>query len=1328
MPVSRLFLEIGQQVDRLDQSLRDMVNTAQDAGVKVTGAGQSILAKFNDALNPTVQLGQQLELLQKAGASQADVWKVYGDRLTEASEKATRFGQVLDPTVQNMLDFGKATETSGFSIEGLGRTLTDFAQNPLQAVKSGIGGFLESLGPTAVAIGGIGVAAALAGKEFFDLAQRGADEAQQLVNLSAKTGLTTQQLQALQQIGKEAGLENLDLGRTIGMLNQQLATGEESSGAFAKALRSFGISIEDGNGHTKDAITLLDQLKTYLQGITDPTERAQKAQEALGGRLRDLIPLILDSTKSLSEQIATMEATGPVWDNITTVRLVALHKGFAQVTTVWDTLVANIEAGAGAIIDGFTGIADAAERELVAKTVKAIKDAEAELAKYGITVDKSGKSWNEYTDSLALAQNEFKNMQGAMQAMGESFRVYNTFTVASIESMDAFKARIAAILAGHKDLADLYAKEADLQKQLKEAEDSNDRDRALVIANQVAGIKETIKAKEEQEAAWKKINNELIESENGLLDLWSKELKRSIADYNTSMTLLKPPQIQGVDEELLNSLFPSPDQIKLYTDNEMQAWIDGMSEKGLKGEKVWAEIQADISKESQKTQNSIQQSIAHTFDQTERALADDLVHWKGFGDSIKSIFQDLAAGLIRVLEQVLFNPLEKLLGNAITSLLGFSSAGAGGAGGLFGVGGLFGALGLGGALLPGTLTGLGAATGYGAISAGTLSAAGADLAASLGIAGGTGGAGAGLAGLLGLGGGAGLLGLGSLTIPVIGAAIAGLSVALPKLISAIQGPNSWQAGSPEAMRDFGINLSASQFQQFAGGLGLSEAQTWNIRKDLESSPLFLTQIAAPLAQAQGTMSQFLKDLETVKTSWGTFNFRTAFETGQATGDWSQLNQEFAEAFSRSGALVSIMPDFATKLAAVGSGATAAGSAVDAATQTIIDGFTAIESGANSLIVPVKTMYDQFLQTGTITDEFAAKITELGGDLSKFQDLSDLEATNKQFSDLVDHFNKTGEILPALRDIFQKFGGDLSVLDQAAALPGLHSSLDFITSLMGQLQGLATQFDPIQKMLSGTFDQSVIDALTGAGIDPSRLQALTGLIGEEKNWANAVQEFQKTGKLNSTIEVALQQFGGAAGQQALAQYAQGFNTITSALLASTKTAMDVAYQRQITDALSYLGTLQQSTNQEITNLTQAVDDQLTLVGDNLKTAISDAAQAVVDQIKLMMQALTGMTSTGQPSTPGTPTGVSPGPSPEPPPGTGPGEGEGPGGPPGATFVPGRTQPMSIPNLPAVPQAGATVINLVFNNPIILGARGVAELTHQGLIELKRRGISAVNPGY
>jgi hypothetical protein len=139
---------------------------------------------------------------------------------------------------------------------------------------------VERAGPLVIGLSSVAVAAAVAGKALFDMGAEAADQAKRLQNLSTQTGLSVQKLQALEQIGKEAGLEGLSLSKTLGMLNQQLGSAE--GGDFVKAMVDAGVALEDTNGRAKNVVELLDDMRGVLNAVEDPTKRAQQAQAAFG--------------------------------------------------------------------------------------------------------------------------------------------------------------------------------------------------------------------------------------------------------------------------------------------------------------------------------------------------------------------------------------------------------------------------------------------------------------------------------------------------------------------------------------------------------------------------------------------------------------------------------------------------------------------------------------------------------------------------------------------------------------------------------------------------------------------------------------------------------------------------------------------------------------------------------------------------------------------------------------------------------------------------------------------------------------------------------------
>jgi hypothetical protein len=356
MAISRLFVEMGKDVDRLNASLRASITAAEAAGVSVTQSGQRILASFDKALNPTKDLAEAVTLLGKAGKTNAEIWAVYGTQMKAAADATAKNGQVVDPVIAKQIELGKAAEKSKISFEGLGNSILDFARNPVQAAQSAISSIASSVGPVAVGMLAAATAIGVTAKALWDLGVKGADEAEALENLSIATGLRTQELQALTQIAKEAGMEGVDFGRIIGKLNEQL--GSREGGDFTKALVANGIALEDSSGKAKSAITLLDELRLKFIDIEDPVQRAQAMQAALGGRLRDLIPLLMAGNEGLAAQIKTLEDSGPVWDDITQKKLLQFDKALDTMGRSWTGVVTDIKSGVGSMLGDLAELVD----------------------------------------------------------------------------------------------------------------------------------------------------------------------------------------------------------------------------------------------------------------------------------------------------------------------------------------------------------------------------------------------------------------------------------------------------------------------------------------------------------------------------------------------------------------------------------------------------------------------------------------------------------------------------------------------------------------------------------------------------------------------------------------------------------------------------------------------------------------------------------------------------------------------------------------------------------------------------------------------------------
>lgn len=128
----------------------------------------------------------------------------------------------------------------------------------------------------------LGAAVAAVGTAFFAFQKQVVDMVNNLNDLSTRSGLATDQIQALQTAfvasGQSAGSAVSLLSRFPAVLNQvQRGTGEAAD-QFAK----LGISATDSNGNLRDSSAVFGELVSKIQRIQNPTQKAAAAVAVFG--------------------------------------------------------------------------------------------------------------------------------------------------------------------------------------------------------------------------------------------------------------------------------------------------------------------------------------------------------------------------------------------------------------------------------------------------------------------------------------------------------------------------------------------------------------------------------------------------------------------------------------------------------------------------------------------------------------------------------------------------------------------------------------------------------------------------------------------------------------------------------------------------------------------------------------------------------------------------------------------------------------------------------------------------------------------------------------
>lgn len=467
----------------------------------------------------------------------------------------------------------------------------------------------------------------------------------------------------------------------------------------------------------------------------------------------------------------------------------------------------------------------------------------------------------------------------------------------------------------------------DLEKEIKELTDAGE-DGHKVIKIYADKI---IKAKEECD----RLGIALTDNQRKLYQ-WAREATRAYTIADLLGGGFADLTIKGnLSERQLDDLNRTLPETAGLLDEANQSVLDIAGVFGDLGSAT-----EDTAERGKSSMNSLGQAVSTTLTNMTQDLFSKVKTWAG-------PFGDFAAAALSSLTEGLLNPFMSMLtqiGNNIGNWLSGLIFGKKGEGGIFsGLGDLFG----GGEDGGGLFSGLGDLFGGGGEGEGGLfSGLGGKIKGGLGAVGGAistaiSSIGSGITAGLGAVGGALSSAMGAIWSGLaaagpagwIGAIGAGSYFGIKALIGAFSGPNSYEALTKEIARDYGgVNVPEEVIKAFLDAVGISEPEAWDIRKNISSSPAFLLGVVGKFAEEQGKVNEFLKSLENLQTSWGTFDFRAPFETGLETGDWTKLN-EMWESISKigTGDITTAADNFADLL--LPSVESAAAEAANAATAT-----------------------------------------------------------------------------------------------------------------------------------------------------------------------------------------------------------------------------------------------------------------------------------------------------------------------------------------------------------------------------------------------------------
>lgn len=295
--------QVNKEIKQTDSALRDIDKALKlDPGnVDLLAQKEALLAKQIEQTKTKLDLQKQAateaaKALENGTISQEEYAKLSAELTTTANKLDKLEGEAKE-TSAALNGAGKEAETAGKETEDAGKK----AENSGEKWQK----FGEAA-KAACAVAAAGVAAVTAAvgasmKALADFSTSGAHYADEVLTMSAVTGVSTERLQELQYAAELVDVPVETLTGAMTKAEKSISSAASGTGATAEAFAQLGVAVTDANGELRSGEDVLFESLEALGKIENETERDTLAMSLFGKSAKDLNPLIKAGSGALEE-------------------------------------------------------------------------------------------------------------------------------------------------------------------------------------------------------------------------------------------------------------------------------------------------------------------------------------------------------------------------------------------------------------------------------------------------------------------------------------------------------------------------------------------------------------------------------------------------------------------------------------------------------------------------------------------------------------------------------------------------------------------------------------------------------------------------------------------------------------------------------------------------------------------------------------------------------------------------------------------------------------------------------------------------------------------
>ena len=260
--------------------------------------------------------------------------------------------------------------------------------------------------------------------------------ADRILDLNAITGVSTDKIQEMQGVAREAGVSLEFYTKAITAVNKgqdQLTTGV---GPMVDAFDTLGIAIETANGEMRSSEELTDEAMIALRNLESPTLRAALAQDIFSRSFEDLLPVLALTTEQIAQARQEAIDTGAVMSGDALNDANEFRQGMEKLQASVGGLVASIGSDLAPILTSVSAF-------LTDKVIPAIKGFVQWVKNIDPAVRNAALAIGGLVAALALV---FANpILIGLAAVGVAVALIGTNAAANISEVERLKLELAGL-------------------------------------------------------------------------------------------------------------------------------------------------------------------------------------------------------------------------------------------------------------------------------------------------------------------------------------------------------------------------------------------------------------------------------------------------------------------------------------------------------------------------------------------------------------------------------------------------------------------------------------------------------------------------------------------------------------------------------------------------------------------------------------------------------------------------------------------------------------------------------------------------------------------